>query len=511
MVFVLRNTSSETSKTYGIGFGTALQSSQHISRSFVSKPSTYLSQSSSHFVETKRYRYDYYANPHEDRDSNKKNTSDVHLNRSKICPQTDTQTFTLIKTYLPSSTLETSENKIPINRRQTVRRDINALMNQYAGKIFSFQSLPPAPQAPTFSIPIGKRQQKMNIDTLKEGRDDESTSLRHIIQHASSLLSEKYWEDREERQRQLNARKRISQCLIHIRAASQRSIEWRETMKQSSNQSQRFKRLRLLLGDVGSTLFAPLDLDVIHPLDSIDYQTNTKPDWNTTNNQEINPNDTCDDDVSLDFQMVPEPKSILMDCPQILNQAMRSQLLSYLPASVQIMTCQRLFTLARDGDSFLPMIHRCNAFHHTLLVIETVEGYILGGYTCFPWGKQACTAGRSYYGSGQSFLFASHPDGFPIKSVASQNIELQVFTWTRENDLFQLCNVVEEKLAMGGGGNFGLAIQDNFSRGTTACCSTFGNPALIPFHTNIGGTFDVLNLEIYGFASMSQLLMEREQ
>jgi hypothetical protein len=511
MVFVLRNTSSETSKKYGIGFGSTLQSSQPRFRSVVSNTNTassQLSQSSTRRVESKFPAYNHYSNSHnpEGRDSNKKYSTDVHSNRSNIYSQSNTHTFTLTATYYPTSTLEDSVSKYTINRRQSVGKDIKKLLNPYAGKVLSIKNLPFAPPIPTISAPEIKRHKKM-ISSFNEKRNDESISLRQIIQNASSILSEKYWEDREQHQLQLTARKRISQCLVQIRAASQRSFEWQESIRTSSNQLPSSKRLRLILGDVGSALFAPLDLDEIHPLEFFDYQTNAIRHWKAKNCQERNPDDR-DDEVSLDFEMIPEPQSVLTACPPILNQGMRKQLVSHLPASVQIMTCHRLFALARDGDSFLSMIHRCNAFNHTLLVIETVEGYILGGYTCFPWGKQACSTGPSYYGSGQSFLFASHPDGSPIKS---QSKELQIFAWTRENDFFQLCNVLDEKLAMGGGGNFGMVVQDNFSRGTTASCSTFGNPALIPLQTNVGGTFEVLNLEIYGFTSMSQSLMEKKQ
>lgn len=54
---------------------------------------------------------------------------------------------------------------------------------------------------------------------------------------------------------------------------------------------------------------------------------------------------------------------------------------------------------------------------------------------------------------------------------------------------------------MGGGGAFGLIVNESFSHGTTGRCSTFGNEPLVP---DLGGTFEVMNFEVYGFKSLAE-------
>ena len=48
---------------------------------------------------------------------------------------------------------------------------------------------------------------------------------------------------------------------------------------------------------------------------------------------------------------------------------------------------------------------------------------------------------------------------------------------------------------MGGEGDFGWIVQDNFSRGQTGPCRTFANPPLLPPAERV---FQVADLEIYG-------------
>jgi hypothetical protein len=244
-------------------------------------------------------------------------------------------------------------------------------------------------------------------------------------------------------------------------------------------------------------LFSPLDLEAFEPLE----KTQINAENNDIDGQKEQP-------IEYPIDMVPELQSVLASCPRLLTPSMLEQLMDHLPPTVQTMTWRRLFSLGRDGDSFLIMLDRCHTYSNTVIVMETTDGHVLGGYASAPWDKQIGTV-RSFYGSGQSFLFTTHPDGTDDLQATEGDDKIYVYPWTGNNDYCQICDVDEGQLAMGGGGSFGLIVQDNFSRGSTGRCSTFGNPALIPSYTNVGGTFDVLDFEIYGFSSMVEAFAPR--
>lgn len=330
--------------------------------------------------------------------------------------------------------------------------------------------------------------------------------LQQALTRASTNLSDRahqLMDDLEETRRQQTSKERISECLINLRAASERSRSLREfqeeldATKPGDERSVRTKRsdsLRSVVGDIGLALFSPLDLEAFEPL---------------------NPPKTpaaCDEILEGDTEypvfLVPESPSALISCPRILSPRMLEQLVDNLPPTVKTMTWKRLFALGRDGDSFEMMLDRVHTFTNTIVVVETTWGHILGGYASAPWDRQGGMT-RSFYGSGQSFLFANHPDDGSSFNDDDDD-ELHVYKWTGNNNYCQVCDVDDGQLAMGGGGAFGLIVEENFSKGSTGRCSTFDNPALIPasMRRKAGGTFDVLNMEVYGFSSMVEAFVK---
>ncbi len=191
-------------------------------------------------------------------------------------------------------------------------------------------------------------------------------------------------------------------------------------------------------------------------------------------------------------------------CPRILTKDMMQQLHSCLPESLQMNSWHRCFALGRDGDSFIKLLDSCSAFTYTLLVIRTVEGHVLGGFASQPWqaASDRSTKPGAYYGTGQSFLFASCPEegisGLDAEARTTfSGTPLQIFSWTGSNDYCQICDTHRQMICMGGGGDFGWILRDHLTRGQTGRCRTFGNPPLVP-----GGSFDVADVEVYGLQSM---------
>jgi hypothetical protein len=214
-----------------------------------------------------------------------------------------------------------------------------------------------------------------------------------------------------------------------------------------------------------------------------------------------------------------EDSSDLLSCPRILTSSMMQQIHDEgLPESLQLNKWERCFAIGRDGDCFLTLLDYCAPYTQSLVCIRTTRGHVLGGFVSHPWRQQEGYGKRqSYYGSsgGLSFLFCSHPGRAAAAANGSSSIpapdmtkELQIYKWTGSNDYCQICNVDEAQLAMGGHGDFGLIVEDNFWHGQTGHCSTFNNPLLIPNdddNDNGGaGFFEVEAFEIYGLVPYIQ-------
>jgi hypothetical protein len=207
--------------------------------------------------------------------------------------------------------------------------------------------------------------------------------------------------------------------------------------------------------------------------------------------------------------MVPEAPELLRSNPRLLSQNMVHQLLEEgIPEGLHMHQWERIFSIGRDGDSFQTMLNLCHAHQHTILVVKTTTGHILGGFASDPWREQdGYNERHSYYGTGQSFLFANHPvlesdNGVDTEREAPSR-ELELFKWTGDNEFCQICDLGKKIIAMGGSGAFGLILEDDFYIGSTDRCGTFGNPPLTP---DKDGTFCVESMEIYGLLPYSGML-----
>ena len=128
------------------------------------------------------------------------------------------------------------------------------------------------------------------------------------------------------------------------------------------------------------------------------------------------------------------------------------------------------YSLQRDGDSFTgTFLRKVEGHERTLLVIQTTNSSILGAYSNSKWENQGGSVGASFYGSALSCLFSFDTD--------QDTDETLIFKWTGKNRYIQVCNVHAKVLAFGGGGKDGeywLCVEDDFRRGSTGPCETFG-------------------------------------
>lgn len=222
--------------------------------------------------------------------------------------------------------------------------------------------------------------------------------------------------------------------------------------------------------------------------------------------------------------------------PHVLSPPLMDSLLNFVPDHLADDNYWLRFSLVRDGASLDILRRYCRAATHTILAIETTGGEVFGAFASSPWR----THSGGYFGTGEAFLWRMrHGRNTPVHCLFDQarlESEIDVCPYTGSNDYIQLCT--HGKLAMGGGTailadgdhsireedeplrgidndvidtqpaafleigqyGFGLALDENLLHGTTSPCATFGNSNLVN-GSGDGETFDVMNLEVWGFTS----------
>jgi hypothetical protein len=206
-----------------------------------------------------------------------------------------------------------------------------------------------------------------------------------------------------------------------------------------------------------------------------------------------------DEEEHYPVEIEPESASSLRACPRLLTDSMIQQLHDSLPDALQMNKWERCFSIGRDGDSFLTFTNFCAPYQYTLIAIKTVSGHLLGGFATESWGGKRK---KQYFGTGHSFVFCDHPAVIPgYDAELDPSKELHLYGWSGDNNYCQICNSGEQRLAMGGVGDFGLIIQDHFNRGQTGRCRTYNNPPLTP---DPAGLFEIESLEVYGMVPLFQ-------
>lgn len=188
-----------------------------------------------------------------------------------------------------------------------------------------------------------------------------------------------------------------------------------------------------------------------------------------------------------------------------------------LPLFVKGYTWKLLYSASQHGFNLGTFYVRAKREKRTMLLVQTFDAEVFGGYTSTPWEPHA-----QYYGTGESFIFscgeATRPaqrgavamEQSPHLGHAGQTAEaegtdgggdaqstcsvtVRTFQWTGMNQLFMMST--DDYIAMGGGGgDFGLLLEEDFVRGTTGMCETYQNAPLCS-----QDSFEVDNFELWGF------------
>lgn len=335
----------------------------------------------------------------------------------------------------------------------------------------------------------------------------------------------------------------ISTSLINLRGA----IAHSELSKTPCAQQQRIESHKQL-GDFGMALFSPLDLvldrsrdchhaEVSSPIQKksmidlkncflrqswIDNWTRVRHLLHLEKEDEssLDMHDStssiCSSEPEYDEVKVdPEDPSILQASPHILSHDLMKEISQKaLPFKFQSSAWKRIFSISRDGDSFVTFLSNVRGYDNTLLVIKTEQNVILGGFATNTWERQKGLDGRHFFGEGHSFLFNHIPSSEKTNDPSStdhlQNGRVNIYNWTGANNYNQLLNENAGIIAMGGGGlsgAFGIHVEDFFSKGTSGSCETYANPPLAQVSSNLSlcgkcqgeSYFQIVDMEVYGF------------
>jgi TLD len=243
-------------------------------------------------------------------------------------------------------------------------------------------------------------------------------------------------------------------------------------------------------------------------------------------------NDDNDDDTSwIPHVRIEDEESNnnINACPYLLSADEMYQIaIHILPRNIVYCKWKRLYSLARDGDSFDACLRAIDQERQTLLVVRTAKNDRFGGYADAPWEGHGMQGSANYCGGPESCLFRIVQDSnnndcrtdantttagknddntvsvteetsqnLPSHTTTTQITKVICYRWTGANRYIQLCDAKHKMLAFGGGGMsgaFGLCIEQDFQYGSTGMCATFDNEPLCDEEQ-----FQIVDLEIYGF------------
>jgi len=218
------------------------------------------------------------------------------------------------------------------------------------------------------------------------------------------------------------------------------------------------------------------------------------------------------EDEKEDEDKFPPVKAIEEDSssPKFLlsNAQMTALREAVLPIGLHHRPWKRIYSLSRDGDSFITFEKHVENWKgkfgdsSTLLVVKTTKGDVIGGYA------DAIATSSPRPGTARSCLFRAEMDG--TFTVYGKENSLGSFFEGSPHKMKSggqgpskkiLLDSTRRIIAFGGGlemksgDGFGLCLEDGFARGTTARCEAFCNEPLVEGN----GVFDVIEVEVYGF------------
>jgi hypothetical protein len=331
-----------------------------------------------------------------------------------------------------------------------------------------------------FDLESSARDSVQSPNERSDGRSLETNPLENVIRTLGHKL--RLW--------RMAQKHRSKSIKVHMQEQLRREAEFARSWEGIELRKKWYDRY----GPIGVALFSPIqgafsrDFDESNNEDRITenkfQETSPRCTDNETSEEEDTDWEECTDEGDLDVHIIPDDESV----PRLLSQHATKELMKFVPLNLHGRSLLRLYSITRDGDSFAAFLGRVKGHKNTLIVVQTTRGDILGGFADASWHQACKTKNGCFFGTGTSFLFSINP--------RECEDSVRVFLWRGINEYSQLCRWTDGAIGMGGGGgSFGIFLQDDFTRGTSGPCETYGN--IQPLSNS--ECFDVLNFEVYGF------------
>ena len=161
--------------------------------------------------------------------------------------------------------------------------------------------------------------------------------------------------------------------------------------------------------------------------------------------------------------------------PSVISHEQVCAVCRALPPRLTLCDWTLLYSTEQHGCSLRTCYRQLEGRHGPNLVLVLDDGGRLFG----AFASEALRCERHYFGTGESFLYEAHPT-------------LRVYPWSGANPHFLLA--FPDSIAFGGGGQFGLWLDEAFEYGSSGRSSTFGNEPLAG-----SVEFKCIKVEVWGF------------
>ncbi|KAK3187679.1 hypothetical protein Dsin_027240 [Dipteronia sinensis] len=197
---------------------------------------------------------------------------------------------------------------------------------------------------------------------------------------------------------------------------------------------------------------------------------------------------SSDSDVFAEATDLPSPTKYLTNLTDE-STFITSELYEFLQSSLPniVKGCQwvLLYSTLKHGISLRTLLRKsADLSGPCILIVGDSKGAVFGGMLECPLKP---TSKRKYQGTNQTFVFTTIYG------------EPRIFRPTGANRYYFMC--LNDLLALGGGGHFGLCLDEDLLSGSSGPCETFGNLCLAH-----NPEFEIKNVELWGFSHMSHYL-----
>ena len=164
---------------------------------------------------------------------------------------------------------------------------------------------------------------------------------------------------------------------------------------------------------------------------------------------------------------------------------------SLIPSRLTDYQPERLYSSSIHGRRLRTLYDHVEYHEYCLIVIRNEQQQVFGAF-CAGQLAQRSTM-RTWFGTGESFLFALKPDRQVYRWVGCQSSTRG--STKAYQDYF--IHADDERLQLGGSQeplNIGLSIGHDLNEGGSRQCDTFANQPL-----SLGEAFQIMDIEVFGF------------